>query len=251
MLEPTLTQKDLIEACEQPGCPACWLAHRTVARYITALFYEHVNDVKLRAGIRASRGYCQEHTWALLDASLGNALGVSIIYHDILTNILRAIPEPDPDHSQSSAGSRFGSMLARFGQSAARRIQAFRQAFQPESTGGVHAACPACTMREATLNLALPAFVRGFKTESLAQAYQASDGFCLPHLQRLLGHVEDADVAEWLLSLTRTRLETLDAELAEFIRKNDHRFNQEAWGSERDAWKRVIPLMAGENIKQK
>lgn len=251
MLEPTLTQKDLIEACEQPGCPICWIAQRTVSRYITALFYEHVNDIKLRAGIRASRGYCPEHTWALLDASLGNALGVSIIYHDILTNILRALPEPLPDSSPPPAGGKFGAVFGRFGQSFSRRIQAFRQAFQPESSGGVPAACPACTMRETTLNLALPAFSRGLKTEALALAYRASDGFCLPHLQRLLGQVEDADIAEWLLALTRTRLETLDAELAEFIRKNDHRFNQEAWGSERDAWKRVIPLMAGENIKQK
>lgn len=244
MLEPTFTQNDLIEACGQPGCPACWLSQRTVSKYIYMLFYEHVNDVPLRAGIRASLGYCPEHTWALRNASLGNALGVSIIYHDILTNILRALPASESNVTTASSG-RLSGVFNRLGQNFQRRLQTFRAAFQPQ------AQCPACAMRETTLDLILPAFARGLKTEALVQAYSASTGFCLPHLQRLLLHVDDPAALEILLTLTRQRLEILDVELAEYIRKNDHRFSKETWGSERDAWKRVIPLMAGESLPSK
>jgi DNA-binding transcriptional MerR regulator len=106
-------------------------------------------------------------------------------------------------------------------------------------------------MRETSLGLALPAFARALKLDELAQAYAASHGFCLPHLQQILDHVEDPAALELLLTLTHARLQAIDAELAEYIRKNDHRFNHEPWGSERDAWKRVIPLMGGDNLKEK
>jgi len=237
MLKPTFTQKDLIEACAQPGCPVCWLSQRTITRYIHTLFYEHVNDVDLRAGIRASLGYCPEHTWALLDASLGNALGVSIIYHDILTNILRGLPSEQPSPPSTGLDALFNRL--------GRRLQDFRAALQPSEK----AVCPACSVREESLNLILPAFARGLKTEALSAAYTASPGLCLPHLRRLLGHVKDPEALDLLLQFTRQRIEVLNVELAEFIRKNDHRFSKEAWGSERDAWKRVIPLMAGEKLR--
>jgi hypothetical protein len=40
-------------------------------------------------------------------------------------------------------------------------------------------------------------------------------------------------------------METLRAELGEFIRKNDYRFINEGFGAERDAWRRAVATGAG------
>ncbi len=232
---PSYTYTDLLEAMQQPCCPVCWLAQRSVHQYIRSLFYEHVNDIKLREGIRASLGYCQEHTWALRDASLGNALGISIIYHDILTNILRVLPA-------SQGGGRSLGMFGRLGKDFSRRVQAFRKAFTPQT------ACPACEMRDESARLALGAFARSLKVEEIRKPYQASHGLCAVHLNQALAVVDDEDVLDLLLETTRASLSSLDSELAEYIRKNDYRFNKEPWGSEEDAWKRVISRMAGERL---
>ena len=239
MLKDTYTYTDLIEACSQPGCPLCWLAQRSVRQYIRMLFYEHVNDIDLRAGIRSSLGYCEEHTWALLDASLGNALGVSIIYHDLLTNILRGLPKAE------AAGAGGGPLAAfnRFGQRFKGRVQTAVQALTGKNP------CPACTIRQETDHLAGRALMRALADEKVAAPFRAAYGLCLPHLRQCLPHIEDPAVLETILETTQTRLSSLDSELAEFIRKNDYRFSKEAWGSERDAWQRAIPRMAGERLK--
>ena len=233
---PSYTYTDLLEALGQPCCPVCWLAQRSVHQYIRSLFFEFVNDIKLRAGIRAGLGYCQEHTWALRDAALGNALGISIIYHDILTNILRGFP------AAQQPGSAGGGMFGRLSNEFNRRVQALRKALTPQ------APCPACVMRDTSAGLALNAFLRGLKTDQIAVPYRTAHGFCLIHLQQALAQVDDVQVFELILETSRAQLALLDAELAEYIRKNDYRFNKEPWGAEEDAWRRVIARVAGERL---
>ncbi len=235
----TYTYTDLLQALSQPGCPICWLEQRAVTHYIKALFYENVNDIKGREVIRNSLGYCSQHTWELLDASLGNALGISIIYHDILTNILRRLPEPEGGSEKGGLAAAFG----RLGRQLSERLKAAAQAM----TGSTP--CPACELRNTTTDLATNAFARALKDVKIAEPYKYSDGFCVPHLRLAFQRIKDPEVLELLLADSRVRLDVLDKQLAEYIRKNDYRFNQEGFGEERDAWKRVISLMGGEKVK--
>lgn len=78
----------LLEACGKPGCPVCQLEQQATERYLDHLFYENVNDSGTRSQLRDSLGFCREHTELLLDRGLGDALGMSIIYHDVLGSVL-------------------------------------------------------------------------------------------------------------------------------------------------------------------
>jgi hypothetical protein len=64
-------------------------------------------------------------------------------------------------------------------------------------------------------------------------------------LRLALEQVRDASACERLLSIQQARLETLESELSEFIRKNDYRFKTEGFGKEGDAWLRAVGLIAG------
>jgi hypothetical protein len=229
-------QDELIAACQQPGCPLCRLVQAGVQHYLQNLFYESVNDIELRQQLRHSLGFCHEHARLSLEPGVGDALGVSIVYNDILTNLLRRLPEPVPP-AANEAG--FFSRL-RSNRSIGASLQGLLEALAPK------VACPACDQREELERIFCPALGGNLADEPLAQALQAGDGLCLPHLQRVASEVKDE--AGWLILLgsTRARLESLQAELAEFVRKNDYRFHGESIGAERDAWQRAVRKVVGE-----
>ncbi len=83
-----------MEALERPGCPLCRLADEAGRRFLRALLYERVNDVPTRNELRRGGGFCRLHTGLLL--SMGDALGASIIYADLLRSSSAA---PASDHT--------------------------------------------------------------------------------------------------------------------------------------------------------
>ena len=78
----------LMEALEHPGCPACRLADAAERRFIQTLFDEQVTDPQTRARLRLAGGFCSRHTEVVL--GLGDALGSSIIYADLLAEAARS-----------------------------------------------------------------------------------------------------------------------------------------------------------------
>jgi len=48
------TTADVQHALGRPGCAVCHLTHRAVGRLMNALAYEQVNDLELRAQLRAA-----------------------------------------------------------------------------------------------------------------------------------------------------------------------------------------------------
>lgn len=83
----------LMETLLQPGCPACRLAARAEGRFLETLFYEQVTDPEVRARLRRAKGFCREHTAGVL--SLGDALGCSIIFSDLLEEACQTLQGGD------------------------------------------------------------------------------------------------------------------------------------------------------------
>jgi hypothetical protein len=108
------------------------------------------------------------------------------------------------------------------------------------------AVCPACIQRQESERIFCPALGAHLVDEPPAHALQGSDGLCLPHLRRVAPEVRDEGGWLILLDSTRAHLETLQSELAEFIRKNDYRFRSESIDAERDAWQRSVHMVTGE-----
>lgn len=229
-------QDELIAACQQPGCPLCRLVQTGVQHYLQNLFYESVNDIGLRQQLRRSFGFCSQHARDSLKPGVGDALGVSIIYNDIFTHLLRQLPEAG--HSTQNGAKLFSRLRANRSITAA--VQELMDVLAPK------ASCPACDQQEDLERIFCPALGAHLEDGALSQAFQAGDGLCLPHLRRVASEMKSASGWLILLESTRARLEGMQAELAEFIRKNDYRFHGEAVGMERDAWQRAVRKVVGE-----
>lgn len=225
----------LLEACREPGCPVCRVEQESVERYLDNQFYENVNSPRWRDRLRASLGFCHEHAWLAVDKRLGDALGFTIIYHDVVNSILKQL---DESGSASDIKAR-KSFLRQLSEEARMKIGKILQAISPRKH------CPACEHREEAIRTILSALLEELKKPEMTDALQASNGLCFPHLRLALEHVRDVSVLEKLLTIHREKLENLRDELAEFIRKSDYQLIEKGFGSEGDAWLRAIGMVAG------
>jgi hypothetical protein len=228
---PNFMTYKLLEACRESGCPVCRLEQRGVERYLDNQFYENVNSPTWRNQLRASHAFCHEHAWLSANKRLGDALGFSIIYHDVVNSLLKQLNEAESAAHVSRRGASSGPIRD--------LIEKALTALSPRKH------CPACEQRDQVTRDILSALMEDLRTPALIQALQDSDGLCLPHLKLALGSAKQSSVSQSLLAIHRAKLEALKNELAEFIRKNDYQVIKEGFGKEGDAWLRALGMIAG------
>jgi len=204
-------------ACQKPGCPVCTLIQRAGARYIEGTFNESMLDPGIRQNLAESMGFCYEHTWQSIDLKLSEALGHAILYQDIVKNVLNTIKE-----NENNPGQQLTSALDQVKE------------------------CPACRIEEDTLERIVDSLVAALRDQDFIGEFQQSTGLCLPHLKRLLPRLDKKRQAT-ILDHQRVRMESLKAELAEFIRKSDYRFRDEVIGKEGDSYKRAADVVKGKH----
>jgi hypothetical protein len=204
------------QALAQPGCAVCHLTHRAVGRYLKSLAYEQVNDIELRAELRAARGFCTVHArrWV---GEKGNVLGTALIYRDAITAAVRDL-ETSP--ARGMLDGLFGTRPAR------------------------EAPCVACRAELDAQDRYLDGLVAGLGQPGLLAALQSSDGLCLPHTRRAVDRAGRR--AEPVLVRAREVAAQLLLELDEVIRKEDYRYTDEPrTEAERTAGRRAVAWTAG------
>jgi hypothetical protein len=194
-----------------------------VRSYLDSMLYEKVNDIEVRAELRQARGYCNNHAWMLTEGR-GVVLGVAIIQHDIVNAVLEA----------TDVASR--------GRGVRRDAERILQGLRPG------AECPACAHRQKMEDMAIQTLLKHLDDRRLVEALAETSGLCLPHFSRALELVEESAQLRRLQEFQREALEGLRDELAELIRKHDHRFAGEALGEEGDSWLRATGIVSAERV---
>lgn len=210
----TTALKEFLAACNQPGCPVCRIAEKETRRYLESLFYEYVNDTEVRKELRRSLGFCNLHTWQVVDQNLGNALGFAILYDDLTEHVANLLKQTNKSVVRAS------------------KLISSQQ-------------CPACRLWEKNSQSQVELILQQLEDPDLLNALQHSEGLCLPHLTRVIALSKETQDIDPLLVMHIEKLTALCAELKEFIRKNDHRFMHEPAESESDSWVRALRSLAG------
>lgn len=219
---------DLLEAYSQPGCPVCRIGAQTVRRQLKALFYEYVNDREMRDSLVKSLGFCSEHVRLLLSHKIADTLGASIIYEHLAKVVLREFPKQASNMQPKELSRKISSLVS-----------------ASEGLGE----CLACKRRDETVSYTLQQIGISLNNTALREALEMSDGFCFSHLSQLLLEIQKPTDIEFVLTLTRNKLEIRQAEMAEVIRKNDHRFHAEKiTENEALAWKKAMVTLSGVSI---
>lgn len=232
---------EILDACKNPDCPVCTLGQTSANRHLTSLIYDGVNDVKTRATLRESLGYCHEHGWLLPDAGESATLGIAIIHRDLLNTIRQRLVKSDygksrRDRLKSVVAGAIGVDDGIVSSTAAPR-------YLPSK-----AQCPACERRAEAENLALKSLIDSLEDRDvqMTDALKTSDGLCLPHLRQAMESMRSRQAFDTLVEITQDQLSALIQELDEFVRKSDHRFRHEKISdSERESWRRALQRVVG------
>jgi hypothetical protein len=201
----TATYDLFLEACRLEGCPICRVEHDADLRYLDRLFYGLVNDYNTRVRVRASLGFCGEHARMAMDEIQGKALGLTIIYDDLLRVAL--------EHINNNGNLRKNEKK-----------------------------CPACENRDEMNGRVLSELSKYITDAPILAAFRTSQGLCFGHLRQALEHLRSAEKRKAILTIQCDIMQELRGELAEFIRKNDYRFAGEGFGAEKDSWKRAVRM---------
>ena len=223
---------ELKEAFGQKGCAFCRLLDESADKFVDAVLWEMVNDPKTRLELRHTRGYCPEHSQMLIRP--GAALGTAILMKDVVNTLQKEVQNSRLWGDESSLRSLRGAIG---GKRPSAKTAELLQKLEPQAT------CPACVNVADLKKHLIKSFTQNLN--QLAEPYQQSDGLCLSHFKELLAETGNVDTAQTLLQAQMHIWERLDAELAEFIRKNDYRFQHEGFGTEKDSWMRGVEAIAG------
>jgi hypothetical protein len=218
----------LLQACKQEGCPLCRLTQESTQRYLDAWKYEMFTDIGIREELRRSQGFCNTHTWQLVD--MGATIQLAQAYRDILSD---AAEQLEGKGSLAEAAVHKG-LLQRWLEAKRERVP-----------------CPACHYKEQALLRLISSLRQALLDASFYTQFAASNGLCLDHF-RLACQLKlpGTPAGDWLTmvrSAQLTCLQRLDGQLGELIRKHDYRFRDEARGAEMLSWKRAAGLVAGED----
>ena len=105
--------------------------------------------------------------------------------------------------------------------------------------------CPVCAGLQISQDYYLTALLNYLAgPDELASLYRASEGLCLSHFRLALSRVSNPETFERLVEAQRTVWQRLQADLREFIRKNDFDVKEE-FGPEGDSWRRAIEAISG------
>ena len=224
---------ELKDAFAEKGCAFCRLTDESANKYVEAVLWEMVTDPDTRIELRKARGYCPEHSQLLVRP--GSALGAAILMKDVI-NVLQK--EVQASKLWKKPDSNLGSLSSTLNPKKANTKTAVLHADLSPQTP-----CPICKNNEQLEKHLTKTLIKNIK--QLEGAYRQSDGLCLPHLKTILLQAPTNQNTHTLLAAQLHVWEKLDADLAEFIRKNDYRFRHEGFGPEKDAWMRGTEAVAG------
>ena len=235
---PHLGDVSVLDACAQPGCPICHLKNESARKYLVLVLHDYVDAPDLREEFCHAWGYCHAHAWELSTLERGNLLTVAIMYQDILERKVKPLLDRQPPSAPAK-----GDGL--------RRLFGKKEQATPSGLIPPHTPCPACVLGEQVETNAINILLSGLaKSEApMRQTLNASDGLCLAHLQKAVTSAKDAAVREFLLNQSKAQAAQILAELKEFARKHDYRFQHEEIGEERRCWQRAITLLTGSHTQ--
>lgn len=224
---------DLVDACQEEGCPVCFLVAKLSLRSLDNLMWEGVNDPSTRGNLVASQGFCNWHAWMILQVPHSQS-GTAILHEHLVreqTEILRRLQRAH-----------------RADQPWKRLLRSLYRSFDPSAAAGRRdkkSPCPICAQVRSFEATYLWTCLEHMTDLDFQRSFTGSFGLCVPHLNMAVSVHPDHPNLPALLDQHITKMEALRGELQEFIRKHDYRFRREPMGDEGTAWRRSIELLVG------
>lgn len=221
----------LVDACALTGCPLCRCVDEDSRRHLAAIIYEQVNDPDTRRRLHASWGFCNWHTWMLLEAADAKS-GAAIIYEDLIRVFLQRVRRLR-DRPASLRARALARLIHRRPGPAVVELRRRRKA------------CPVCAWCGEAETGYLLTLLRFVDDPQFARAYAKSDGICAPHLFAAVEMGAGTQGLACLLDRALAKWDELRRDLDRFVSKHDYRNREPFTEAEASSYRRAFEMLAG------
>jgi hypothetical protein len=215
-----LLDSRLAELLASDSCPVCAYRNRSAQRYIAAILSEMVNDRGFRRDLDAARGFCSEHTHAVIVATRresGGTVAAAILFGAIAAVHARELTRAFGDR----------------GRWRQKRVDETRRA----------PSCPVCIESSTAEHHAVARLAERLQRPDWADAVAAAP-LCLDHLA-MLGGTVDADAWRPVGERQLARIDDLVARLRSFAHHSSHDRRHLITDEERRSADEAASLLAG------
>ncbi len=226
------TYIDLLERLNGRGCAVCRLLLRNEHEYLDSLLYEYVNDTGIQQAFQRGRGLCNHHSW-LLTHHPGYSLGVSILFEAALDEVINLLELEDSTVQFSRLETTVSGWFDGKNTRLADKLE----------SGTPCLACASLVRAEAQY---IDTFADYWHDTAIQEAYQQSDGLCLPHFREVLRRISAPNERGQLVEIQRAKWESLKSELRQFQIKSAFNYVGEPIGTEADSWRRAVASLTGD-----
>jgi hypothetical protein len=195
---------NLFDALAEKDCALCRLVAKAGHDALDALLYENVNDPGTREAMLASRGFCATH--AELAAHMSDALGVAMLYEALCREAANQVTRDLPT-----------------------------EATQP---------CPICRVAAGAEDRYIAEFCLRIDESDFRERFLDSDGFCLPHFQRVITMIRDTASGRVVRAHEAKTLLALADQLGVFVEKHSYK-NESDFAVEATSWLRALEKLPG------
>jgi len=239
-----ITEFDIVEALQQPGCPLCRIARSSEILYMKYFLTGNAGDPDTRKSIVEGGGFCRRHAWEVfrLEAlEWGVPLGNGLLYEDLVQATAREMELQLDQLRKAAPGGPVRRLFARV----LPKRSARRNTGSDESSR-LFASCRVCRLSDESAGQATRILRRLLDSEEMRRRYRSSDGLCYHHLQSLTSGDNSSRNLEFLLEDTLQRLTRLGNSLCTFKQKQAwERRDENLTEDERDAVKNCVIFFSG------
>ena len=229
-MERNRTYEKLLDAFQKPGCPICHFVLEDSSGYLDSLMYERVMDVPTRLELIDSFGFCSWHAWQIpsLPAISSPATGYAILASDLLRKF-------DLVTQSWVEKPRRGRLWKNPLKNLSRKLS-FLVKSKP---------CPACVHVAQFESYYFTALLEFIQDEEFRSAYSESEGICLPHFFCIERSFANHRNFSALVELQLGKIRNLRSVVEQYLRKQDHRLQDQLTAHETKSWRAAMELLAG------
>ena len=222
------------QSFDKKECPICKFCADCLGRFYYWFILETYYNPSMMEKLQKAYGFCQEHTWKLIEASSPYITGVMYEYLTRSTklNLEKLLEEIRGDDGRKR---RRGWLWRKNHRKECQKI--LKAATRPS-------VCPACENIAWSSRYAMEQLLEHLKETETRDLYRKSGGLCLHHFLQILP-LGDEPEAIFLLEDQIGRAQGLHEELKEFLRKYAYQYHHEPKGSEQSSWVRAAEFFAG------
>jgi hypothetical protein len=209
------------------ACPICTALREALFAFFAKWQYMLARNTTAQRAFAVERGLCPVHTWQFQEMASpqGISEGYALLIETLASELSRLV-----GHSTEDAVAHIATLL------------------------GSVATCAACRLVRETASEQAKHLLAQLVTAEDKGNSLSSVGLCLPHLQKVLAHVEHSTdgtrdhhkIAEFLLREQVRRLEELADDLHSYVLKRDALRSGLLHGEEAEAWRRALVQLVGE-----